>query len=421
MTTDTYTSNDTVCPAREHPRFAASECSVLDPSRPGFHDDPSANLAVLREAGPLHWSDAISSWVVTRYEDVRRLARSRDLAASITTLVARPDGSTDPQPGYRMMINRDGADHIRLRRLVSRAFTPRAIDAWAARASSVVDRLLEAAAERDEIDVIGDYAFRLPAQVITEMLGLPTEDTPQLRSWSRSLTVSLEPTRSAIDDVAIRAAGEAFTDYLLAAIADKRSRMAADILSDLLRAEESGEGLSDRDVVAQILLLYIAGHETTLNLIGNGVVHLFRSPDQLARLRADQALDVISVEEILRYEAPTPFTRRVAVEPVEVGGTILPAGSHLTLSLASANRDRRKWGPTADVLDIGRPDANEHVSFGGGPHHCLGAALARLEGRIALPRLLRRFPAMAPAYEKPNWMPRLSLRGVSTLPVTLRA
>jgi cytochrome P450 len=167
-------------------------------------------------------------------------------------------------------------------------------------------------------------------------------------------------------------------------------------------------------------MLYIAGHETTLNLIGNGVTHLFRFPDQLDRLRLEPELDANAVEEVLRFESPAQLTRRVNLEPIEIGGVSIPAGSHLTLSLASANRDPRKWGPTADALDIARPGANEHVSFGGGAHFCLGASLARLEGKAALPRLVRRFPKMAPAYDEPAWTNRMTLRGVEKLPVTLR-
>jgi cytochrome P450 len=318
------------------------------------------------------------------------------------------------------MIRHDGESHLRLRRLVSKVFTPRALIRWQARADAIVERLLEAAEERDELDVIADYALPLPAQVISEMLGIPREDTAQLRAWSRTLTLGLEPFSTAEEDEAFREAGRGLTDYLRAVVADKRAHPADDILTALIEAEVDGDALDDKDVVEQVILLYIAGHETTLNLIGNGVTHGFRVPDQLAILRADPALDANAVEEVLRFDSPAQVTRRVTLEPVDIGGIEVPEGSHLTLSLAAANRDPRKWGPTADVLDLARPGANEHVSFGGGPHYCLGSSLARLEGTIALPRLLRRFPSMAPAYDEPVWVNRLALRGVETLPVSLR-
>jgi cytochrome P450 len=402
--------------ARAVPRVAADLPTTFDPRVPGFLDDPAAHLAACREAAAVHWSDAIASFVVTRYDDVFRLSRSRALRGSVTLT----DLSTERRPGWRMMINRDGEDHLRLRRLVSKVFTPRAIGAWRERAESIVERLLDAADGRDDLDVMTGYALPLPAQVITEMLGMPPDDTPQLREWSRILTRGLDPFFDEGDEEERDAAGRAMTEYIEAVIVDKRAHPSDDILTALLEAEDAGDVLDDREVLAQVLLLYIAGHETTLNLIGNGVTHLFEFPDELARLRADPALDANAVEEVLRFESPAQLTRRTNLEDVMVDDTVIPAGSHITLSLASANHDPRKWGPTADVIDVARPGANEHVSFGGGVHFCLGASLARMEAGVALPRLLRRFPAMAPAYDRPQWVPRVTLRGVETLPVTLR-
>lgn len=404
-------------------RSAGDGPSEFDPRTPGYTDDPQVHLAAVREAAAAHWSDAMSSYVVTRYDDVHRLARSRSLIGSITTMnpldVHATTGSK-PRPGYRMMIRQDGDNHLRLRRLVSKVFTPRAIGLWQERAESIVERLLAAARERDELDVIADYALPLPAQVISEMLGMPVDDTPQLRTWTRTLTRGLDPFSTPEEQEASEVAGREITAYTEQVVADKRSRPADDILTALIEAEEAGEVLDEAEIVAQVLLLYIAGHETTLNLIGNGVTHLFRFPEQLERLRADPALDANAVEEVLRFESPAQLTRRVNLEPIEVGELTIPTGSHLTLSLASANHDPRKWGPTADDLDIARTGANEHVSFGGGAHFCLGASLARLESKVALPRLVRAFPRMAPAYDEPCWIPRVALRGVEKLPVTLR-
>jgi cytochrome P450 len=403
-------------PARAPRASAAEPAAEFDPRTPGFFADPSRHLAELREAAPVHWSDAIESYVVTRYDDVRELTRSRALVGSITTMHSPPD----PTPGHRMMIRKDGDDHVRLRRLVSKVFTPRAINEWRERAESIVDQLLGAAGERDDLDVIADYALPLPAQVISDMLGMPQADAPQLRTWSRTLTKGLDPVSTDEEAQASAEAGRAMGDYLQQVIVDKRRAPGDDILTALLHAEDAGDVLDDKEVQAQVVLLYIAGHETTLNLIGNGVTHLFEFPDQLERLRAEPALDANAVEEVLRFESPAQLTRRVNLQPIEIGDVKVPCGSHITLSLASANRDPRKWGPTADLLDVGRPGANEHVSFGGGPHYCLGASLARLEATIALPRLLRRFPNMRRAYSRPDWVSRVALRGVETLPVVLR-
>lgn len=411
--------------SRRAPTRSARPPTELDPRAPGYAADPSLQLAEIRESAAVHWSEAISSYVVMRYDDVHRLCRDGALVGSVTTTElpedVNPDGSVRrPQPGHRMMIRKDGADHLRLRRLVTKVFTPRAISRWQDRAESIVGRLLAAADERTELDVIADYALPLPAQVISEMLGMSYDDGPRLRAWSRALVRGLDPFNSEDDEAASAEAGRAMTTYLDQVVVDKRARPGDDILTALLQAREAGDALSDKEVVAQVMLLYIAGHETTLNLIGNGVTHLLRSPDQLERLRGDPGLDANAVEEVLRFESPAQLTRRISLEPVEVGGVTIPAQSHVTLSLASANRDPRKWGPTADTLDLARVGAHEHVSFGAGPHYCLGASLARLEGKIALPRLLRRFPRMAPRYDEPDWANRVTLRGVETLHVTLR-
>jgi cytochrome P450 len=320
----------------------------------------------------------------------------------------------------KAMIRRDGDDHTRLRRLVSKVFTPRALQQWRERAEAVVDRLLDEAAEKGKIDAMEEYALQLPVTIISEMLGMPMTDLPQLRDWSRALTKGLDPFISEADEEAAAAAGKAIFAYIEAVVEDKRGHLSNDILSSLIEAEEQGDQLDTEEIQAQVMLLYIAGHETTVNLIGNGLVQMFRVPEQMDRLRVDPALDANAVEEVLRYNSPVQVTRRVNQDPLELGGVTIPRGSLITLALGSANRDPRKWGPTVDQFDITRPGANEHVSFGAGAHFCLGASLARLEGQIALSRIVRRFPHMEPAYIEPRWQPRMTLRGVEALPVTVR-
>ena len=399
---------------------------AFDPGVDGYFEDPYSHLASLREQSALHWSEAISSWVLTRYEDVFRLSRDRSLLGSVGTLdpVATLTGQASEAHRRRCldktMTRRDGEDHRRLRRLVSMVFTPRAVSSWRDRTERIVEQLLAEAADNGAIDVMSDFALPLPVQIISEMLGMPSADIGRLRDWSRSLMKGLDPSLTAEEDEEATAAGRAMFDYVGHVVADKRRAPGHDILTALIEAEEAGDRLDTEEIQAQVMTLYIAGHETTANLIGNGLTHLFRFPDQMDVLRADPGLDANAVEEVLRYDSPAQFTRRVNRDPLEVAGTTIPEGSLLTLALGSANHDPRKWGPTADLLDVARPGANEHVSFGGGAHFCLGNALARLETQVALPRLVRRFPRMEPASSEPAWMHRITLRGVETLPVVLR-
>jgi cytochrome P450 len=385
----------------------------IDPNAEGFYADPYAQFAAMREAGRLHWSDLWNGRVVTRHEDVHRLLRHP------TTIGSVASGQPASADVDTMMIRRDGPDHIRLRRLVSSVFTPRAVAQWREKAEEIVDAHIARAADRDEFDVINDYALSIPATVISEMLGVPVDDMAQLQAWSRHLVSNMEPHKTPEEAEAIGVAGQAMHDYLDALVADKRVHPGNDVISSLLQAEEAGDCLDEKEVRDQVILLYVAGHETTVNLIGNGVAHLFQNPDQLERLHSDPSLDTNATEEVLRFDSPAQFTFRIPTEPVLIGDTIVEPGELLVLLLASANRDPDKWGPTADVFDIGRAKANEHVSFGGGPHYCLGAALARMQGQIAIPRLIRRFPRMQPTSDTLNWSARLTVRGLDSFPVTL--
>jgi cytochrome P450 len=399
---------------------------AFDPGVDGYFEDPYSHVGPLREQAAVHWSEAIGSWVVTRYQDVFRLSRDKTLLGTVGTLDAaaalagQASEATRRRRLDKAMSRRDGADHLRLRRLVAKVFTPRAVSSLKDRADRIVEELLGAAAEKDCIDVMTDFALPLPVQIISEMLGMPSGGMEQLREWSRILTRGLDPSVTPEEDAAATAAGQGMFDYIAQVVEAKRRDPGDDILTALIHAEESGDRLTTEEIQAQVMLLYIAGHETTANLIGNGLTNLFRFPEQIDILRADPGLDANAVEEVLRYDSPAQFTRRVNREPLEVGGVTIPQGSLVTLALGSANRDPRKWGPTADVLDVARPGANEHVSFGGGSHFCLGNALARLETQAALPKLVRRFPRMEPAYSEPAWLHRITLRGVETLPVALR-
>jgi cytochrome P450 len=316
------------------------------------------------------------------------------------------------------MLNTDAPDHTRLRRLVAKAFTPRTIENLRPRIQQLVDEALDRAAAAGEMELVSELAFPLPFVVISEMLGIPDADRDQIREWSGTLVRSLEPNVDPDQIIAIADAGDAMGAFVADVIAWKRKEPSDDLLSRLIVAEEQGDMLTDEELSAQVGLLFIAGHETTVNLIGNGTLALVRQRDELKRLRDDPSLDANAIEELLRYDSPVQMTRRITLHDVEVGGRTIPAGTVVVCVLASANRDRDQWGDDADILDLGRQDPQLHVAFGGGPHYCLGAALARLEAQVAIGTLVRRFPDLGLVGD-PVWNGRINLRGVDRLPLRL--
>jgi cytochrome P450 len=397
---------------------------IFNPFEPGFFDDPSVQLNALREQEPVHFMEFTGGYLLTRYDDVFRVLRDRSIGSEATHAIRTPaiEAELDQiarDPSGRSMLRVDGDDHTRLRRLVAQAFTPRAIERWRIRATELTEELLDCFEDRGGGDALYDFALPLPATVISDMLGMPAGDLPKLRGWSHALAKTLDAVNS--DDERQRAieSAEAMDEYLRDVYDRKAADPADDIFSALIAAEHDGDRLTKDEVMANIRLLYVAGHETTTNLIGNGLVELFRHPDQLALLRSTEAHDANVVEEALRFNPSVQMTRRIPLQDVEIAGTTIPAGSVMLLSATAANRDPRKWGDTADEFDITRPDAKDQVAFGGGPHFCLGAALARLEGQIAIPRIVRRFPDLAPVSDTPEFEPRVVLRGVARLDVTV--
>jgi len=247
---------------------------------------------------------------------------------------------------------------------------------------------------------------------------MPAGDLPKLRGWSHAMAKTLDAVNTEDEYQGSVDSAMAMDEYLRHIYDLKEAEPADDIFSALITAEHEGDRLTKDEVMANVRLLYVAGHETTTNLIGNGLVELFRHPDQLDLLRSTEEHDGNLVEEVLRFNPSVQMTRRIPLHDIDVAGTVIAAGSVVLLSATAANRDPRKWGPTADEFDITRPDAKDQVAFGGGPHFCLGAALARLEGQIAIPRIVRRFPDLAPVDDTPEFEPRVVLRGVTRLDVT---
>jgi cytochrome P450 len=397
---------------------------VFNPFDPDFAPDPYRQYDLLRAAAPVY-ETPFGIWLLTRYDDVLKILRdptgsveARRGNVEMPMQAEMEARAGDRSRGSRAMLNLDPPDHDRLRRLVAKAFTPKTVEELAPLCRRLVDDALDTAAAAGGLDVIADLAFPLPFTVISEMLGMPVDRRDDLREWSAALVRTLDPVFSMEEFDAALAAGDAMTEYVRAVIETKRAKPADDLLSALIAAEDDGDMLDEQELIDQVVLLYVAGHETTVNLIGNGTLALLRHSAQADRLRADAALDQNAVEELLRYDPPVQFSGRVTTHDVTLGEVTLPSGTFTMTGLGAANRDPAKWGPTANDLDLGREGAAAHVAFGSGVHHCLGAALARLEGRSAIPALFRRFPDLALAADDLEYNGRLVLRGLVALPVT---
>jgi cytochrome P450 len=410
---------------------APTEVLGLNPFEPGFFADPYAQYAAVRSANPIHRSP-MGPWLITRWEDVHALLRTpgtsveeRNIASGGNRqdafAAARAERGLEHQRSLAIL-NIDPPDHTRIRRLVSKAFTPRAVERVRVRAGELVDAILDELGERggEPVDLIAELAFPLPFAVINDMLGLPSGgDAEHLRELSHTITQALDPILLMQNTDAILDASIEMRGIIAEAIAWKRTRDDDDLMMAMIRAEDEGEVLTDAELLENVVLLFLAGHETTVNLIGNGTNALLDQPDQLADLVADPSLDANAVEELLRWDSPVQFSRRIMLSPVELQGFQFEPGDLVMTCLGAANRDPDKFGPTAGTLDLRRPDAREHVSFGSGVHHCLGAALARLEGQEAIGRLVRRYPNLERAGE-PTHNGRIVLRGYDHLPVELR-
>jgi cytochrome P450 len=403
---------------------------VLNPFEPGFFENPYAQYRAVREQDPVHLSP-IGAWALFRYEDVFRVLRDPHLSveerhANLPPPSYPPDlqalVDSREERGTKIMLNLDPPDHHRLRRLVSKVFTPRMIEGLRPRVQELVDTDLDAVAARGtgEMDLIADLAFPLPFTIISEMLGIPDDvDRIQMREWSGAIVKTFDPILTPEDVRAMLVASDGFWDLTHELIAWKRKHPGDDLLTGLIAAEDEGDRLTEEELAEQLLLLYVAGHETTVNLIGNGTLALLRHRDQLELLQRDPAVELTMADELLRYDSPVQMSRRITLAEYEIGGRTIEPGTMLMTALGSANRDPEKWGPTADDLDLRRADANQHVSFGGGFHSCLGAHLARLEGQEAITRLVRRFPDLELATDTLEYNGRIVLRGLTRLPLSI--
>jgi cytochrome P450 len=389
-------------------------------ARPSFRADPYSVFAQLRDAGPMQKTrlhNGKTVYLVTRYADVEAGLKDPRLVKNIRN--ARGRGLLDLLGfgGLRNnnMLRADPPAHTRLRGLANEAFKPKYIQQLRGRIQHIADQLLDRVHGAGSMDLITDFAFPLPITVIGEMLGVPANDHDKFRKWSTGLITSgaLSSDRPRLGPDVLR-----LVAYVRRLVADHRRRPRNDVISQLINAEHGGDRLSGRELVSTIVLLLIAGHETTVNLIGNGMMALLQLPDQLAQLQRDPGRIRPAVEEILRYVNPVQLVNRYASTAMEIGGVPVPRGAHVQLLLASANHDPA-YVVSPESLDVTRDEA-KHVAFGQGVHYCLGAPLARAEGEIAFGTLLRRLPdiKLAVPPETLEWRPIVELRGLVSLPVT---
>jgi cytochrome P450 len=398
----------------------------LDLKLPANVQDPFPVFRWLREHDPVHWSASLNAWVVTRYADVfeifnQPLKFSSDRFRKIDEKYAsrRPAVQAVGEVLADWLVFRDPPDHTRLRSLLQKSFTPTQLLNSRDRIQVTIDALIDRVIARGEMDFISAVAFPLPATVIAILLGAPTEDLEAIKDWSDRLAAYLGGSVDGRDNFTEARAGVVrLVEYFRALLRERARAPRDDLMSLMLRAEHDGERLSHDEVVANCVLLLFAGHETTTNLLGNGLFHLLHHPEQMRLLAQDPALVPNAVEEFLRYDGPVPATIKVATEDVEWHERRIRRGDMVLPFMSAANRDPRQF-PNPETLDV-RRTPNRNVAFAYGIHFCLGAPLARLEGQLTFETLLRRLPDLALQSVTPRWKPQIFLRGLESLPVTWR-
>jgi cytochrome P450 len=408
-----------------------AEPVVFNPLADGFIDWPYDQYRRLRAEDPIHRSDLLHGYCVTRFADVNTILRD----ASVSSEIDR----ADPTPltigeihrrdesalGGRTLVLLDDPDHAQLRKLIMKPFRPREVDLLRAlveeRVRVRVDQLVATTGGGlVEFDLIEDFAYPLPVEIFCQMLGIPEEDHPGFRYWVNCIARSLDPVMDEVERTALMAHIDEMYAFLEQLVADKRERDDDDILSGLIRAEEDGQTLTHEELLAQIMTLYVAGHEPTAGLVGNGMLALLKHPDQWALLQEDRSHLRNAVSELLRYDGPNQFVRRIATRDMDFetsdGAVTIPARSVIYASPASANRDETRWGDTVDQVDITRADAGQHMQFGAGVHACLGSSLARLQSEAMITAVLDRFENLELTGD-PVWSTRMVIRGLNQLPV----
>ncbi len=411
-------SDKQAAPGQETPT-AGDELLLRIVTDPSVIADPYPLLRELRETSPVHKTGFSDFWVLTRFDDCRAALRDQRLGnpepGDDVPLLFAPNRARDSNGG-RSLLSLNPPDHTRIRSLVSRAFTPRRVERLRPSVEAMTHELLDPVAGAGECDLIDALAFPLPANVISELVGVPVEDRDWLRPLVSDLAVNLEPNRQPEEVKQAAVSGARMQEYLHDLIDRRRVEPRDDLLSGLIAASDGEDRLTQQEIANTVSLIYGAGFETTMNLIGNMVHTLMRHPDQLARLRAERRLVPSAVEEVLRFEPPVQLDGRYARADAEIAGQHLRRGSGVLTLFGAANRDPAVVDDP-DRFDVGRRGDVPMLSFGSGIHYCLGAALARLEGQVVLEALLGRFDTWTPLDDNPPWKRRLTLRGLAHLPV----
>lgn len=406
----------------EHVQTATS-APLFDPLSPEFIRNPYPHYERMRAADPIHLTQH-GMYVASRHADIAVVLRDKRFGKDYPERIKRRYGpDVMKEPVFRnfalTMLQQDPPDHTRLRGLVVKAFTARRVEDMRPQIQRIVDENLDRIIPLGKMDLIEDFAYRLPVTVICDMLGIPMEHREMFYTGARNSGRILEPVPMTPEEIKQSNAGQAMIKMYFDQLFDLRRKSPGDDLTtQLLQAEEAGDKLSNDELYANIILLFGAGHETTVNLIGNGLLALFRHPDQLALLKARPELIVNTIEEFLRYDSSVQMTGRAALEDFELGGKLIPRGENVLCLLGSANHDPSIYPDHPDRLDITRPNVKP-LSFGGGIHFCLGAQLARIEAEIAINTLLRRLPDLRlDDAENPEWRPSFVLRGLKRLPAS---
>lgn len=398
--------------------------SRYDLFSPAFKANPFPTFAALRAGDPIYAHqapDGSTVWYITRYDDVLAVLKDTERFIKDPRNIGAAALVAHKAPGPNQAINQnmlfsDPPDHTRLRALVNQAFTPRRVERMAPQIQTIANGLLDRVQAQGQMDLIAAYALPLPVIVISDMLGIPAADRDEVCDWSQSI---ISPGRQRLTYSARRRRLRAFLTYLREIFADRRRQPRDDLITALVQAEQAGDRLTEEELSSMVALLLVTGHETTVNLIGNGVLALLRRPEQLARLKANPAMLDNAVEELLRFDGPVETsTTRWARCDVEFGGQLIRQGDIVRVVLTSANRDPAHFAEP-DQLDLARPDCQRHLAFGHGSHYCLGAPLARLEGRIALATLFERLPNLqcSGREDQLQWRSGVLFRGLERLPV----
>ncbi|MGA8594166.1 MAG: cytochrome P450 [Bryobacteraceae bacterium] len=381
--------------------------------------DPYPLFKRIRTTDPVHWDVYLHSWVVTRYEDVVEVLRKFSAARTQTPEQLSAMGLAEMSPVAAVLVKQmlflDAPAHTRIRSLASAAFMPAQVASLRGRIEQIADDLLDRIREKGEMDVIADFANRLPAIITAAMLGVPEEDHEQLKIWSESFAEILGNFQNNPDRIgAIVRTVEHMTTYFRERIREQKRSPREGLVHSLLTAEVDGDRLTEEEVIANCIITMVGGQETTTNLIGNGLLLLLRNPSELERLQRDPGLLPSAVEELLRYEPPTQHTARLAPYDLEMRGKSIKRGEGVIAVVAAANRDPERF-PDPDRLDLARAD-NRHLSFGWASHFCFGAPLARIEGQVAFDRLIR-LPNLRLKPVRLAWRTNLALRGLTAVPV----